>query len=113
MSLTRTVVHLLLALVLMAGGLAPVPVAAADADLSVAAMDAPCHGMADDAGDPPEDADCCQDGACSCDCLQHVPVGFLAAPPMPHMVLRGQSEQAPAPVFSAAGGAPEIRPPIP
>ena len=111
MSLLRTLAHLMLALALLAGGLAP-GVAGAEEASGGSAMASPCHGADGDLVDPPP-ADCCDDGgACACDCLHHAPVAFAAAAPLPHLPVRGVDERPAARALPATGAAPEIRPPI-
>ena len=78
--------HLVLALALVAGGLAPVqPSHAAGAPAmaeAATAIDPPCHDMAGEPVPPaPHDAaaaDCCDPADCGCDCLQHAPTHLLA-----------------------------------
>ena len=111
MPLLRTLAHLMLALALLAGGMAP-GMAGAGEPSGDAAMASPCHGADGDLVDPPP-ADCCDDGgACACDCLHHAPVAFAAAAPLPHLPVRGVDERPAASVLPATSAAPEIRPPI-
>lgn len=126
MSIVRTFLHLLLSLALVAGGLVPDIAMAAGGHgqpaPSVAAVDAPpCHaataGPADTghavAGHAVDKAPgCCDDGACTCDCLHHapllaVPASFLVSPPADRRlpVRAGLSAPDPAPL-------PSLRPPI-
>lgn len=110
MSLLRTLAHLMLALALLAGGVAP-GMASAGEPAGDSAMASPCHDMGGNLVDPPM-GDCCDDGACACDCLHHAPVAFVVLPPLPHLPVRGIDERPVATALPATGAAPEIRPPI-
>ena len=110
MSLLRTLAHLMLALALLAGGLAP-GLARAGEPMGDTAAASPCHDMPGDPIAPPAD-DCCDDGNCACDCLQHATAGFVVAPPLPRPMLRGVDAAPPAGVLPLASAAPDIRPPI-
>jgi hypothetical protein len=110
MSLLRTLAHLMLALALLAGGLAPGMTSAGESS-SDAALASPCHDMAGDLVAPPAD-DCCDDGNCACDCLHHAPVAFAVLPRLPHLAVRGVDERPALRLLPATRAAPEIRPPI-
>lgn len=110
MSLLRTLAHLMLALALLAGGLAP-GLARAGEPMGDTAAASPCHDMPGDPIAPPAD-DCCDDGSCACDCLHHAPVAFAVLPPLPHLAVRGVDEHPAARTLPATRAAPEIRPPI-
>lgn len=110
MPLLRTLARLMLALALLAGGMAP-GLAGAGEPMGDTAMASPCHDMAADPAAPPAD-DCCNDGRCACDCLHHAPVAFAVLPPLPHLPVRGADERPATGLLPATRAAPEIRPPI-
>ena len=110
MPLIQRLVHALLVLALLAGGVAPGAAAAADGG-GEAPMSAPCHDLAGDAVEPAL-ADCCDEGGCTCECVHHTPVGFLAAAQLPRLAVVGVNQGSPAAVLPMASGAPEIRPPL-
>lgn len=124
----RTVLHLLLAVVLVINGAAGVAMATSMvATLSVAtppqiADHDGCHGStakaaliavhhagADAAAN---NADCCAEGRCACTCVHHATLAFLAAPPDVAMnpwppVLPRNTPAAPGRLLM-----PALRPPI-
>ena len=110
MSIAPILAHLFLVLAILAGGLAP-GVAAAETGDTGKAMSSPCHDMADEL-DPPSPADCCDDGACGCDCLQLSPAGFLAAQPTLPSPEPGPDQRHFTAVAPVAAAGPEVRPPI-
>ena len=80
MPLFRVLRYLVLVLALVAGGVAP----GFAQDLHPepeAAMQAPCHDMAGELVDAAPEAaghgDCCDDGECRCDCLQHTTASVM------------------------------------
>lgn len=117
----RALLHLLLSLALVAGGLLPDVARAGtgqDMHATASADDAPpCHQAAPDPA-PSADAavdlapGCCDDGGCACDCLHHAPVALVFAPrllslPVEGLIpaVAGRSAPEPAPLRS-------LRPPI-
>lgn len=117
----RSIAHVLLALALMVNGALPGMAAPASGADHTAGHGAPadqpagCHGQAAEAGTPspaPAPMDCCDGGACACNCLHHAPVVFLAeaqlSAPTHHWVAAlGRFVSSPS-----APTAPAIRPPI-
>lgn len=118
MALLRTLAHLFLVLALLAGSVAPASVPVDDGADTALTMSPPCHDLADEPSAEPSGppaaapADCCGDGACACDCLQQSTAGFLAAPPLPRLPLRGVDAAPSAGMLPPASAAPDIRPPI-
>lgn len=119
MPLLRTLAHLMLVLALLAGGLAPGGVAAqscADAGAAGAAeagMAGGCHDLASDPLDLPGVVpdDCCE-GGCTCDCVNPMQSGLLAAPSPSTLPARGAVRRPFTAVRLSATAAPDIRPPI-
>lgn len=120
MSIVRLLLHLLLSLALVAGGVAPDVAQAMDmqgeAETTSASASPPCHDTAPDPAQPAAAPDmapgCCDDGACSCDCVHHAPVALVAGlrlPALPADPLSSKSNgrSAPSPV-----PLPSLRPPI-
>lgn len=118
MSIVRTVLHLLLSLALVAGGVVPdMAQAAGDTEsaVTVATDGPPCHETAKQPAEPaaPNVAPgCCDDGACACDCLHHAPVAMVTVPRLPALpadTLRSSLSEglSPSPTPS-----PSLRPPI-
>lgn len=106
----RTLAHLLLTLALVAGGLPP-GVPEASAATAVAASVPPCHATADEAVDPAT-PDCCNDRACTCDCLNSAAAGVLLATSAAQLPMRPFAAPPGATALPASSAAPEIRPPI-
>lgn len=86
MSLLSRLMHLVLALALVASGLAPVqpahaagPPAMAEAAVEI---ETPCHDLASEPMPPVpsgnQAADCCDPADCGCECLQHASTHLLA-----------------------------------
>ncbi|KFN47102.1 CopL family metal-binding regulatory protein [Arenimonas metalli] len=118
MPLLRTLAHLMLVLALLAGGFAPGGVAAQGfADAGAAQADAgmagSCHDLAGDPVGPPESmpTDCCE-GGCTCDCVNPMQAGLLAAPSRATLPVRGAVQRPFAAVRLSASATPDIRPPI-
>lgn len=118
MPLLRTLAHLMLVLALLAGGFAPGGVAAqasgdAGAATAEAGMAGGCHDLAGDAVHPPAaaPADCCE-GGCTCDCVNPVQAGLLAARSRASLTVRGAVQRPFAVARLAAAAAPDVRPPI-
>lgn len=115
MSLLRTLAHLMLALALLAGGLAP-GLAQDMPPAEPVAMEMPCHGMDGElvAAEPSVDQrdGCCQGSDCRCDCLQHAPASLVALRPLlpvwhaRHEAEPGTASPIPARIL------PATRPPI-
>ena len=80
MPLFRALRYLVLVLALVAGGVAPGFAQGAHPEPENS-MQAPCHGMdgelVDAAPEPAGHGDCCNDGECRCDCLQHTPATVM------------------------------------
>lgn len=119
MVLLRTLAHLFLVLALLAGGVAPASASAPmdDGMDTAMAMSPPCHDLAGEpaaqpSNDPAAMPDCCDDGACACDCLQHATADFVVAPPPPRPMLRGLDAAPRVGVLPRTRAAPDIRPPI-
>lgn len=110
MPLIRLLAHVFLVLALLAGGVAPGAASAADTG-EEAPMSSPCHDLPADTVEATP-ADCCEDGACTCDCLHHAPAGFPSAPFLPQLALLGMNQRPLAAALPQASAAPAIRPPI-
>lgn len=118
MTLLRTLAHLMLVLALLAGGFAPGGVAAQSlgdpgAATADAGMAGSCHDLAGDPVDPPGavPADCCE-GGCTCDCVNPVQAGLMAAPARGSLPVRGVVQPLLAAPRLATVATPDIRPPI-
>jgi len=109
----RLFVHLMLALALLVGGLAP-GVAKADATGEDLAMVTSCHELAGDPAGPADaaPADCCDDGGCACNCWHQVQLGVPAAPPLSGLRVHGVEPLPAGCATPVASAGPEIRPPI-
>ncbi|GAB2655475.1 CopL family metal-binding regulatory protein [Arenimonas aestuarii] len=115
MSVFRVLRYLVLALALVAGGVAP-GFAQAMHPAPEAAMQSPCHGMDGElVGTAPDAAslgDCCEGGDCRCDCLQHSPASVVVLH-QPASVAHGSDQALLATASRApARTLPATRPPI-
>ena len=112
MTLTRLLMHLLLALALVASG--PLPAFAADAVASEQ-VQAPCHDL-DGASPAPagDEADCCgeEPGYCGCDCLHHAAAAPMRAPRLAQPAPASFHQAMTADTPPRRTGPPDTRPPI-
>lgn len=115
MSVTRTLAHWFLVLVLLAGGaFAPATATGANTGNTAAEadVDMPCHGMDSDPPDAQPETGCCDDGACACDCLQKSATTLVEIAPSRAGKLTAVLAARPPQRLPATTAAPEIRPPI-
>lgn len=117
----RTLLHLLLALALVANGAlvgrasAAMHSEPAGMAETTTGMDASCHedAAAAPASDfPAATVDCCGGGTCACSCLNHAPVAFLALPWLPAAPYHRVHEIGRLVTLSSAPSSPATRPPI-
>ena len=115
MPLFRALRYLVLVLALVAGGVAPgfAQEMHAEPELS---MQAPCHGMDGELVDAAPDAaghgDCCDDGECRCDCLQHTTASVMVLRQLAPLASGSQPALLATASHVPARTLPATRPPI-
>ncbi|GGA74850.1 hypothetical protein GCM10011521_11310 [Arenimonas soli] len=115
MPLFRVLSRLLLALALVAGGVAPGFAQDMHPEPQTA-MQAPCHGMDGELLDAaPEVAghgDCCDEGECRCDCLQHTTASVMVLRQLAPLVSGSRLAPLATASHAPARTLPATRPPI-
>lgn len=127
MSLLRTALHLLLAVVLVINGVAGVAMAAAmtrhdatavSAATATSQVQGGCHESVKQAAaankDPADSnsSDCCADGRCACACVHHGTVVMAMLSPMAVVVAWPTVSALDVAAAPSAPIAPQLRPPI-
>ncbi len=115
MSFFRILSYLVLALALVAGGVAPGLAQEAQPQVQ-SQVQPPCHGMDGELVSAMPDAgaqgECCEGPDCRCDCLQHSPASAVVLRHLPPVVPARLLAQAVTASHAPARTLPATRPPI-